>query len=101
MSTSIGRALALIAISAGAVIPVRSAENAPDSEPALFGGCGGIYLLAEPGPLAIDLFKRERNLRGTPSELRAILFGPDRAVLAETNIQIGRASSRERVYHPV
>lgn len=86
MSTSIGRALALIAISAGAVIPVRSAENAPDSEPALFGGCGGIYLLAEPGPLDIDLFKRDRNLRGTPSELRAILFGPDRAVLAETNI---------------
>ena len=54
----------------------------PDFEP-LIGGCGGVYLLAEPGELVVEVVKRDRNARNTISELRAILAGPDRRVLAE------------------
>ncbi len=54
-------------------------------EPCL-GGLGGVYLLAEPGLLIIDVFKRDLNLRGTPAELRAILAGPDRRVIQESAI---------------
>lgn len=50
------------------------------------GGAGGVYFLAEPGPLVVDVEKRDRNRRGTRSELRAILVGPDRRVLQEATI---------------
>ncbi|MBN1421691.1 MAG: BNR-4 repeat-containing protein [Planctomycetes bacterium] len=52
----------------------------------LFGGCGGVYFLAEPGELIIDIEKRDRNVRGAYAELRAILAGPDRRVLGEVAI---------------
>jgi len=65
-----------------------------DAEPALhgpgeacLGGVGGVYLLAEPGELTIDVFKRDRNRRGSTAELRAILAGPDRRVIQEATIQ--------------
>ena len=49
------------------------------------GGAGGVYFLADPGELVVDVFKRDhRNNRNT--ELRAILVGPDRQVVAETTI---------------
>jgi len=54
--------------------------------PLLFGGCGGVYFLAEPGELVVDIEKRDRNLRGTYAELRAILVGPDRSILGEVAI---------------
>lgn len=47
------------------------------------GGCGGAWLQADPGELIVELEKRDRNLRGAPTELRALLFGPDRRVLDE------------------
>lgn len=50
------------------------------------GGIGGVYFLAEPGELTIDVAKRDRNRRTTPTELRAILVGPDRKVLQEATI---------------
>ncbi|HUT33024.1 MAG TPA: BNR-4 repeat-containing protein [Planctomycetota bacterium] len=50
------------------------------------GGCGGVYFLAEPGELAVEVEKRDRNLRGARSELRAILVGPDRRVVQEATI---------------
>jgi len=50
------------------------------------GGVGGVYFLAEPGELIVDLQKRDRNRRGRPAELRAILFGPDRRVIEEVII---------------
>jgi hypothetical protein len=53
-----------------------------DFEP-LIGGCGGVYFLAEPGELVVEVCKRDHNSRETVSELRAILVGPDREVLAE------------------
>jgi hypothetical protein len=55
------------------------------AEPCL-GGVGGVYLLAEPGELAIEVYKRDRNRRGSPAVLRAILVGPDRRVIHEATI---------------
>jgi hypothetical protein len=50
------------------------------------GGVGGVYLLAEPGPLTIEVQKRDRNRGRGPTELRALLVGPDRRVLQEAAI---------------
>jgi hypothetical protein len=47
------------------------------------GGIGGIYFLAEPGPLVVEVSKRDLNQVDRPTELRAILAGPDRKVVAE------------------
>jgi len=58
----------------------------PKEEPLLMGGCGGIYILADPGLLEVEIFKRDLNRRGAPTELRAILAGPDRMVLKEVCI---------------
>lgn len=55
------------------------------AEPCL-GGVGGVYLLAEPGELTIEVFKRDRNRRGSPAVLRAILVGPDRRVIQVATI---------------
>lgn len=55
------------------------------AEPCL-GGVGGVYLLAQPGELTIEVYKRDRNRRGTPAELRAILAGPDRRVIDQQTI---------------
>jgi hypothetical protein len=52
----------------------------------LVGGCGGVYFLAEPGELVVEVCKRDRNHRRTTCELRAILVGPDREVLQEAFI---------------
>lgn len=49
----------------------------------LMGGCGGVYFMAQPGELVIEVLKRDRNARNTITELRAILVGADRHVLAE------------------
>ena len=54
-----------------------AAEEASEAD-FLIGGCGGAYFLAEPGELVIDLEKRDRNRGSQPTELRAILVGPDR-----------------------
>ncbi|MBM4043230.1 MAG: hypothetical protein FJ290_32480, partial [Planctomycetes bacterium] len=57
----------------------------PTFSPAI-GGCGGVYFLAEPGELAVEIEKRDLHLRGSWTELRAILVGPDRQVLQEATI---------------
>lgn len=64
----------------------RSALPAPVDSIPFVGGAGGAYFLAEPGVLEIEFIKRDRNRRDAPSELRAVLFGPDREVLAEAKI---------------
>ena len=50
------------------------------------GGTGGVYFLVSPGELVVEVEKRDRNRRGRTTELRAILVGPDRRVLAEAAI---------------
>jgi len=69
--------------------PVAQANASASSEAGadlLIGGCGGVYFLAEPGELAVEVIKRDRNRRDAPTELRAILAGPDRRVLQEATI---------------
>ncbi len=58
------------------------------------GGVGGVYLLAEPGELVIELEKRDRNVRGIRTDLRAILLGPDRRVVEEVVIPDDGSSER-------
>jgi len=50
------------------------------------GGVGGVYFLAEPGELTVEVGKRDRNRRGSRTELRALLAGPDRRVVQEAVI---------------
>jgi hypothetical protein len=52
----------------------------------LIGGVGGVYFLAEPGELVVEVEKRDRNRRDVRTELRAILVGPDRRVHGEATI---------------
>ncbi|MBI5684009.1 MAG: BNR-4 repeat-containing protein [Verrucomicrobia bacterium] len=66
--------------------PATRAEASPPAGELLFGGCGGVYFLAEPGELTVEVVKRDRNQRDTRVELRAILAGPDRRVLQEATI---------------
>ncbi|MBN1441842.1 MAG: hypothetical protein JXA90_03985, partial [Planctomycetes bacterium] len=64
-------------------------EEAARGEPAMsiaIGGTGGAYFLVSPGELTIDLQKRDRNLTGRRTHLRAILVGPDREVLEDVTI---------------
>ena len=46
-----------------------------------FGGCGGVYFLAEPGELWVELEKQDRNATSRKTHLRAVFAGPDRTVL--------------------
>jgi hypothetical protein len=50
------------------------------------GGCGGAFFYAQPGELKIELEKRDRNIRNRKTDLRAILFAPDRSVIQEVTI---------------
>ncbi len=52
----------------------------------LMGGAGGVYLLAEPGPMTIELEKRDLHYNGRHTELRIILAGPDRRIVQEATI---------------
>ncbi len=52
----------------------------------LFGGCGGAYFVAAPPELIVDVYKGDLNLCSNRTELRAILFGPDRTVMAEKRV---------------
>lgn len=51
-----------------------------------FGGCGGVYLLAEPGEFWVEVEKCDLNNSGKPTFLRAILVGPDRRVIEEQTL---------------
>jgi len=83
---SVGIAFVLLVCATSWYCAAQPAEETamakPEFEP-LIGGCGGVYFLAEPGELVVEVVKRDRNARNTTSELRAILVGPDRRVLAE------------------
>ena len=88
--------LLLLALGGGREAPGASAD--PRAEPAspaaqgespidlAIGGCGGVYFLAEPGELIVEIDKRDRNRSARRTELRAILAGPDRAVLQDVTL---------------
>ncbi|GMV95068.1 MAG: hypothetical protein AMXMBFR82_48460 [Candidatus Hydrogenedentota bacterium] len=46
-------------------------------------GVGGAYFLVEPGEFWVEVEKQDLNRRGRETHLRAILFGPEREVIAE------------------
>lgn len=50
------------------------------------GGTGGVYFLASPGELVVDLEKRDLNRSDRRTDLRAILVGPDREVLQDVTL---------------
>jgi len=80
-------------VALGCVVGGAAQEPKPKPD-LLFGGCGGVYLLAEPGELRIDVFKRDKNRRRRHTDLRAILVGPDRHVLQEATIPDDGRSDR-------
>ncbi len=47
------------------------------------GGVGGVYFLAEPGELIVDVQKQDLNRSRKRTQLRAILVAPDRSVVQE------------------
>ena len=69
-----------------AAAPAESAALSVPAGPLLIGGVGGVYFLAEPGELVIDVEKRDLNRRDVRTGLRAILAGPDRHVLQDVTI---------------
>ena len=52
-----------------------------------FGGCGGLYLLAEPGELWVEIDKTDRHDGKRDTRLRAILLGPERRPRDEAIIE--------------
>jgi len=50
------------------------------------GGVGGVYFLAEPGELIVEVERRDLNRSGKNAQLRAILLGPDRRVIQDVTI---------------
>ena len=50
------------------------------------GGAGGVYFLASPGELVVEIEKRDRNRKGRRTDLQAILVGPDRRVIQKVVI---------------
>ena len=67
-----------IGLAAAATGKVTIMQDASDMRLRL-GGCGGVFLLPEPGELVIEIMKQDRNKR-RPGNLRAVFFGPDRQV---------------------
>ena len=51
------------------------------------GGCGGLYLLAEPGELWVEIDKTDRHDGKRDTRLRAILLGPERRPRDEAIIE--------------
>jgi hypothetical protein len=81
--------LPALALMAGvALAQPTGTEGAPmqDAFGPLIGGCGGVYFLAEPGELWVEVMKRDTNARDAKTVLRALLAGPDRQVLQEQSI---------------
>lgn len=50
------------------------------------GGVGGVYLLAEPGKLTVQVWKQDLNRHDKQTNLRAILLSPDRKPVGEAVI---------------
>ncbi len=71
-------------VAVGATSPAPLPDQLNDGEITLnLGGVGGVYLLAEPGELIIDVQKQDLNRSTRETSLRAILVAPDRSIVAE------------------
>jgi hypothetical protein len=65
---------------------VGNAAESAVAGPLLIGGTGGVYFLAEPGELIVEVEKRDLHRRDVRTDLRAILAGPDRQVVQDETI---------------
>lgn len=63
---------------------LAAGQGAAPTMPWKIGGPGAAYLLVEPGELEIELYKQDLGRRHGGTDVRAVLAGPDREVLAET-----------------
>ncbi len=89
---------AMLMVVAGlAVLAGPAVGTAAEANMLLMGGNGGVYFLAEPGPLVVDVVKLELS---APTELRAVLVGPDRRPVAEQRIEAGPGRQRGVVTQP-
>jgi len=80
-------AVAALLVQFGTVSFVSGANNV-NHENLRIGGVGGLYILAEPGELTVEIAKWDLGGR-TPANLKAILIGPDRQVLDTIGIAEG------------
>ena len=80
--------LAVVGLWCGAAGAAESTGGTPvpRDEELRWGGVGGVYFLAAPGELWVEVEKRDLNKTGQPTFLRAILFGPDRRVIEEQTV---------------
>ncbi|NQU10701.1 hypothetical protein HQ590_07925, partial [bacterium] len=78
--------VAVLALAGGGSSPAAETNGLAAAAPLLMGGVGGVYFLAEPGELVVEVEKRDRRPRDNRTELRAILAGPDRRVVQEATI---------------
>lgn len=69
------------------VIAMSSTAGAEEPPLLQFGGCGGVYFLAEPGEFWVEVEKRDIHTSKRNTILRAILAGPDRAVLDDEYLE--------------
>ena len=67
--------------------------HAGEEMPWAAGGVGGAYIVAEPGELEVEVFKRDLDVRDRGVELRAMLLGPDREILDKAVFPRGEGSS--------
>jgi hypothetical protein len=70
--------------------PIAAAEQATTIKKNTglrLGGCGGLYLLAEPGDLWVEIDKTDRHDGQRDTRLRALLLGPDRRLQDEGIIE--------------
>ena len=63
-----------------------SAQGQNVDIPLMWGGCGGVYFYAPEGELWVEVFKQDLNISNSRTNLRAVLFAPDRSVLDEQTI---------------
>ena len=65
-----------------------------------FGGCGGVYFLAEPGNFWVEVEKRDLKKGSRNTILRAILTGPDRTVIGDEYLPgDGKVRLNARIAH--
>jgi len=70
----------------GRVLSEESRADRLEVMPWAISGVGGAFLLAEPGELLVEVFKRDLHAHSGQTDLRATLLGPDRAVLDEVTL---------------
>ncbi|GAB4130037.1 MAG: hypothetical protein Kow0040_07130 [Thermogutta sp.] len=83
---SVGFLLQLVAPPASATDQPSLKDLAEEEVPWAIGGAGGAYFFATEGTLWVEVYKRDLHRFNRVTELRAILAGPDRRVLAEARI---------------